>query len=171
MGGASRRRNVGFWRGNKYVLLAVGLLGSAVLSVPLIGYLYPPAVLARELHGWAYALSLGSEGTWQRALTAAGAALLGLVAVEVFISRRMWCRYLCPGGALYSLLGARRLIKVTPPDERCDQCGLCVTECGMGLNPMAGITGVECDNCLACLSHCPPDALHLGTGTRTDGVT
>jgi ferredoxin len=31
---------------------------------------------------------------------------------------------------------------------------------------MQGITGMECDNCLACMSICPPDALHVALSPR-----
>ncbi len=154
-----RRRNLGFWRGSKYILLLSGLALSAIAATPILSLFYPPAVFVRELHQWILRASdishiLGSGITW------ATPFLLAILGVEMLISRRWWCRYLCPGGALYSLFGAGRLLRVSSPDQHCDRCGECVTACGMGLNPMAGLTGSECDNCLACMSACPPDALH-----------
>ena len=163
-----RPRNIAFWRGNKYVLLAVGLSASAALATPLLSAFYPPALLVGELHRWAWGVFAGGgEVTW------AALFLLGILLAEIFISRRMWCRYLCPGGALYNLLGWRRAVRLSPPDEKCDQCGDCVVECGMGLNPMNGLTGLECDNCLVCVDVCPPGALvnvaALGDGRRASG--
>ena len=149
-----RPRNIAFWRGNKYVLLVVGLIFSAALATPLLSAFYPPALLVGELHRWAWVFVSGGGGvTWGVLF------LLSILLVELFVSRRMWCRYLCPGGALYNLLGWRRTVRISLPDEKCDRCGDCVVECGMGLNPMDGLTGLECDNCLVCVDVCPPDAL------------
>lgn len=161
--GRSRRNHIGFWRGNKYVLLGVGLSFSAAVATPILVYIYPPAVLMRELHQWTYSW-FADRSTWN--LVAAGTTwgltfLFLIVAFELFVSRRMWCRYFCPGGALYGLLGALRIWRVSPPDAACDRCGECVAACPLGLNPMQSRTGIECDNCFACVGSCPVDALHL----------
>lgn len=155
----ARRPQLGLWRGDKYALLGAGLALAALLSAPLLGLVYAPAVLVREVHAWAFAAAAGAP--FRAGVTWGTVFLLGIGLAELFASRRAWCRALCPGGALYGLLGAGRVARVAPPDARCDRCGQCATACGMGLNPMRGVTGLECDNCLACLSHCPPAALHL----------
>lgn len=154
-------RNVRFWRGNKYVLLVAGLGLGAMLSFPLLGSFYPPALLVREIQTWMYGAF--ADGRTQEAggITWGLVFLGGILGFELLVSRRAWCRYLCPGGALYSLLGSRRLARVSKPDASCDRCTDCVAACGMGLNPMEGVTGLECDNCLVCVSSCPPQALHL----------
>ncbi len=162
-------RNVLFWRGNKYVLLGVGLLAALVFSIPLLGYFYPPAVIARESHTWVNAFfdraESGRSGFgWVEGLTIGSGFILVIVLLEVFVSRRLWCRYLCPGGALYGLLGKLRPVRVRRKVEACTDCSDCVQVCGMGLNPMRDMTGIECDNCALCISHCQPKALSFTFG-------
>ena len=85
--------------------------------------------------------------------------ILGIAIFEVTVSRRWWCRYVCPGGAIYSLLGWMRLVRVKRVANHCTQCGECVVACPMGLVPMQDLMGVECDNCGLCMSSCGDHAL------------
>lgn len=158
--------NTTLWHGNKYVLLTAGLALSFVFGLPLLGFFYPPALLGREIHGAvdSFFRNLVDDPTNAGAisLTAVSLFLFVIVLVEVFVSRRMWCRYLCPGGALYTLLGALRLVRVGNHRPRCTHCTECVKICPMGLNPMGNDTpGPECDQCLACLGACEPGSLSL----------
>ncbi len=146
-----------FKRRNKYVLLAAGLVMSTLIGLPLLSSFYPPALLVADLQGQVdymygqtepFTFSLGG-------LTTGFLFCLGLVFFEWFVSKRAWCRYFCPGGALYSLLGARRLWRVRRNKSHCTDCGDCTIACPMALNPMKDSTGLECDNCLACVSACP----------------
>ncbi len=161
--------NTPLWHGNKYVLLVVGLALAGVSSIPLLGFFYPPALVGREIHTAVDSFFGNLAENPQRAgaisLTAISLFLLGIVFVEVFLSRRVWCRCLCPGGALYTLLGAARLVRVKNDHPRCTHCTECVKVCPMGLNPMSHDTpGPECDHCLACLPACAPGSLSLEFG-------
>lgn len=149
-------RDVRFSRATKYLLLAAGTLLAVGAGLPFFALLHPPAVFSREVH------ILLSGG----ALTAGG-FLLGVVALfELLVSRRGWCRYLCPGGALYAACGALRLVRVRRDPDACTRCGTCVRRCEMGLRPMIDQTGAECDNCGLCVSGCPTRALSFGLPVR-----
>ncbi len=154
-----KRRPV--WHGHKYVLLVVGLIMSAVWGMPLLGMLYPPALLGRESHAMLDGL-FGAAGVIS--LTGVSVFLFVLLMVEVLVSPRIWCRSLCPGGALYAVLGARRIFRVKNDFAACTKCAACIKACPMGLNPMSDALGIECDNCLACLPSCPPSTLHFKAG-------
>ena len=144
---------VKFSRGNKYVLLVVGLLIAAAVGLPLFALIYPPAVVSRVIHAWVF-------GT---AMTGMLVLLGVIVAVEVFVSPRWWCRTMCPGGALYGLIGWPRLLRVKLDADRCTKCGKCEPACEPGLDPVLRVPyGIECDNCGACVSGvCPERALRL----------
>lgn len=163
-------KSIKFWRGLKYVILFVGLAMSTLLAVPLLGYLYPPALIAREVHNGVFNFLDGIDPNKQSTglITLSGASLLlfGLVLVEIFMSKRLWCRYLCPGGALYGLLGQRRVLRVHRNATPCNSCAECVVACPMGLNPMQDKMGIECDNCLVCMTSCSKDALSLKISIR-----
>ena len=73
----------------------------------------------------------------------------------------------CPGGALYAFLGSKRLAKVKVDLSKCTSCGECLPVCGMGLYPAKEASGIECDNCLACFSECPENALPIHIGKST----
>lgn len=151
------------WHGHKYVLLFVGLILSAVLGMPLLGMLYPPALLGRESHAMLDGL-FGAAGVIS--LTGVSVFLFVLLLVELLVAPRIWCRSLCPGGALYALLGARRVFRVKNDFATCTHCTACIKVCPIGLNPMSESIGLECDNCLACLPSCESGSLNLQAGLK-----
>jgi ferredoxin-type protein NapH len=145
---------VKFSRRNKYLLLAVGLLIAAVVGAPLLALIYPPAVVGRLIQ----ALVIGGA-------VAGALVLLGvIIAVEALISPRWWCRTMCPGGALYGLIGWPRLLRVKLDANRCTTCRKCEPACQPGLNPVVESNGVECDNCGECVRACPEQALRMTVG-------
>ncbi|MCF6314466.1 MAG: 4Fe-4S binding protein [Verrucomicrobiales bacterium] len=159
-------RQLHLWRGNKYVLLIVGLILSAIIGIPILGAFYPPAVLGREIsHLSASFFSVLSDYPVVTGISFSGFFIIGIILVETFISPRLWCRYVCPGGGLYSLLGATRLVRVRNDLKQCTSCTECVQVCPMGLNPMKTESpGIECDQCMLCLNSCPPGSLTLDFG-------
>ncbi len=158
-----RPRNVKFLRGTKYALLAVGLLLTTITAVPILGYAYPPAIINREGHDLIFnafdRAETGLSGLSIAGLTWMSLILLAIVVFEVLVSRRWWCRYVCPGGGLYSIIGVARPIRVALVESKCTHCSDCVVACPLGLNPKNDQMGIECDNCGACISSCHDDAL------------
>ncbi len=137
-------KSVSFDRLNKYVLLFVGALFSMALGNQLFSFIYPPAILNREAVHLVFYGSIGIGGV----------LFFLMLLVEVSLSRRAWCRYFCPGGALWSVLGGRRMICVEVSREICTDCGKCNVACEYGLNPMQNKAGIECNNCGDCIDAC-----------------
>jgi ferredoxin-type protein NapH len=166
--------NIRFERGTKFAVLAVGLTASALLSVPVLGYIYPPAIISRELHDLVFTLFDRAEanmlGFSLVGLTWMSFILLAIIAFEVLVSRRWWCRYMCPGGAIYMMIGAKRPVRVKLFKSKCTRCVDCVVACPMGLNPMNNQMGMECDNCGACISACDDDALRYTVAIRSSSA-
>ncbi len=159
-------RNVNLWRGNKYVLLIVGLVVGALVGVPVLGAFYPPAVLGREISALTAAFfSVLTDYPVVTGISLSGFFIIGIIVAETFVSRRLWCRFVCPGGGLYSLIGMGRLTRVRNDLQQCTSCTECVQVCPMGLNPMKSTSpGIECDQCMLCLNSCPPGSLSLQFG-------
>jgi ferredoxin-type protein NapH len=159
-------RDVPFSRWTKYAVLGFGLLVAAWTAVPVLAYIYPPAIIGREAHDMVFGLfdraEAGSPGLWMGGLTWLSLVIAGIALFEVCVSRRWWCRYICPGGALYILLGAARPVRVKLKQAKCTECAECIRVCPVGLNPMHDKMGAECDNCGLCISHCGDGALDYG---------
>ena len=145
-----------FDRRLKYLVLGVGLVLTALTGSVLVATIYPPAILGREIY---YAVALGGFG--------AGTVFFVLTLLfDLLVARRGFCRYLCPGGALYALLGRYRLLRIRRVVENCNDCAKCNAVCEFGLNPMGDGFGQECNNCSACLAICPTDALAFTVNIR-----
>ncbi len=149
-------RRLGVLRGHrhldtriKYGVLLVVLLLSAWMGSVVAALIYPPAMISRELY---HAVALGWLGV-------GAVVLLATLLLDLFVDRRAFCRYLCPGGALYSLIGRWRLVRIQRKVERCNDCAKCDAACEFGLRPMRDGFGQECNNCTACMASCPTDAL------------
>ena len=161
-------RDIKFKRMHKYVFLGMGLFLGAMMSIPLLGYFYPPALICREVHGLVYGfLNNADNQAWLGLIfvfSGISLFLFGLIMFELFISRRFWCRYVCPGGALYSLFGQFRFFRIKRVKSLCTDCGSCNQACPMGLHPMIDQLGVECDNCFECNAACSEAALPIKIG-------
>jgi len=140
----------------KYGVLALGLVLSAITGSVLVANIYPPAIIGRELY---YGIALGGFS--------AGAIFFALTLLfDILVTRRGFCRYLCPGGALYALLGRYRLFRIKRTVETCNDCAKCNAVCEFALDPMSDNFGQECNNCSACIAVCPTDALAFTTNIR-----
>ena len=133
----------------KYVVLGLGVLVSVVTGTVVFATIYPPALVGREIY---YAVALGGFGS--------GAVFFMLTfLLDLLIARRGFCRYICPGGALYSLIGRFRLFRIKRVVESCNDCAKCTSICEFGLDPLKDSFGQECNNCTACIAICPVDAM------------
>lgn len=137
----------------KYGVLAAGLGLAALTGWSLVALIYPPAILVRE----AQLLLLHGAAGW-------GAVVVGgAFALDLFVDGGAWCRGLCPGGALYSLLATPAPLRMRFDEERCTRCDRCGKVCPMGLDPTSELGG-ECDRCGLCQRECRDDALHYRLG-------
>lgn len=143
------KTDVAFPRSIKFTVLALGLVTGAALGSQIFAEIYPPRIVSGELYLWITFGAFGA-GAW---------FFLTLVAFEIFVSKRFWCRYVCPGGALYSLLGRFRFVRLKVDHQACSECRLCNVSCEFGLDPMSGNFGAECNNCGQCVRACGHDAL------------
>ncbi|MCX7793543.1 MAG: 4Fe-4S binding protein [Thermodesulfovibrionales bacterium] len=79
-----------------------------------------------------------------------------------FFERRVWCRYLCPLGALLGIFARYSMLKRSISED-CNSCGVCERNC-----PSASIKSSkewlqdECFHCFNCDDLCPQKAVSAG---------
>ncbi len=96
-----------------------------------------------------YFSMLGPIFTWKFLL------MVAIVVGTVFIFR-LFCRFLCPLGALYGLFNRISFLGVQVDAHQCTQCGLCVSACKMDVKKVADF---ECISCGECIPVCPTKAI------------
>ena len=106
------------------------------------GYLSHPSK-AQEM------ATLGPLFTWKFCLT------VSIILGSVFIFR-LFCRFLCPLGALYGLFNHFSVFGIKLEKSKCTDCGLCVSKCKVDIRQ---VNDHECINCGECIEVCPTQAI------------
>lgn len=98
--------------------------------------------------------------------TTAALTIAVLVIGSVFV-KNLWCRYLCPYGALLGLVALVSPTRIRREADLCIDCAKCAKACP-SLLPVDQVTTVksaECTGCLECVTVCPAQgALRLSVG-------
>ncbi len=86
-----------------------------------------------------------------------GFIVLAIIAVGAMFIERFFCRYLCPLGAIFSIISRIKIFKIKKPNDKCGKCRLCTNNCSMGIDlyKMNKVSSGECINCLKCIDVCP----------------
>jgi len=90
--------------------------------------------------------------------------LLALFLVLGFIYPRFFCKYVCPVGALLSILARFSIFKLELDKNKCIGCRLCEFKCPMQIKivDVDKIDQMECVRCFECMSACRKDAIKFG---------
>lgn len=143
-----------FHRGTRTVFWVLFSLMTLVTGYTVFETISPTGILSRALI-YGPGLALGWVGL--------------LLLFEVFWSRRAWCRYICPIGLTYGVVGSISPLRVSYHVEHCFHEGDCrkvclvphvldVTVKGRAAEETTGL-GPDCTRCGLCIDACPTGAL------------
>ncbi len=92
-----------------------------------------------------------------------GIILLVLIMVFQMLFERSFCRFLCPMGAVFSLMPVLPISQFGRKRERCaKRCDRCIGACPAGIYPDKGANTMgECFECGRCADVCPMSNVHL----------
>lgn len=168
---AVRRRRRRFaapaWLARLRFATLAAVLAAAAGGLMVAGFVAPIPLVARALADALSPLLEGFLRGWHQVPPwgAGQAVSLGLLVAVLglgIVRPRFWCRYLCPSGAMFSIVSLAALVR-RHVDERCTGCGRCANECPLGAAGArsAAAALAECGFCRACATTCPTDAVQF----------
>ena len=91
-----------------------------------------------------------------------GCILLGVILIGMASTPRFFCRFLCPMGALFSILPPALFVRLRKPkdasekNKACGKCRLCSNQCpaDLELAQQDAVTSGECFSCCRCVDAC-----------------
>lgn len=134
----------------KYILLLFSILFIWVLQIAAIPQGLNP------LDAFGVLVSLENLDLLFTTFLIATVLLIGILVASFFVPR-FFCRYLCPTGAILSLLSLPRMLTIKKPRENCRNCSLCTQNCPMSipLYKTDKSRSGECIECGQCVTGCP----------------
>lgn len=134
-----------------FVVLVGVLVLTAATGMQLVPLVYPPSIIHREILRSVFHGTLGAGALF----------ILGTFLFDTLVARAGFCRYLCPGGAMFRLLGYRSPLRVVRTPQDCTDCTACDVVCNYLQSPMTDRHDAGCERCGRCISACPTGALRL----------
>ena len=104
-----------------------------------------------------YFSMLGPLFTWKFLL------MVSIMVGCIFIFR-LFCRFICPLGALYGLFNNISFFGIKLEKSKCVDCGKCVSVSKMDIR---NVGGTECIQCGECIPSCPTGAISIKAGRIT----
>jgi polyferredoxin len=178
------------WQTAKYVVLMAGLVAACFGSMG-IGWLDPFSLLVRSvglalLPAFNFAVRAVLEHSHMAAIKATGTAVhsalqatildfrqthfaqglvLGILFLLILAASlrvtRLWCRSICPLGALLGAVSRFSVLGLHKDDAKCNRCNRCLLHCQGGDDPIGGLPWrkAECLMCMNCVGACPDHSL------------
>ena len=120
--------------------------GTILAAIPLIA----ANDFLRNFLGWQFLLKISIA--------------LAIIAASVFVLR-IFCRILCPLGAIYGLFNRISVFGIIADKFKCVSCKQCKMACHIALDPIEQANSPECFRCGNCVKTCNTKAFSYGITT------
>ena len=142
---------IGLWLGLGLILPAENLIAASLQT----GLLDPIPLFHRSINLTLLPLAerLSASQRYYQGSLLIGAVFLTAVFLNLKVPR-FYCRFICPLGALFGVLGTFSLWRIGKSADECSQCQLCDTDCEGACQPVDRIRISECVLCMNCLESC-----------------
>ena len=84
-------------------------------------------------------------------------AILIIVIILAIVHYRVFCKFLCPLGAIYSFFNRVAIFRLEVDKSVCTNCDICINSCLMDVKR---IGDRECIECGECIKKCPTSAIN-----------
>jgi polyferredoxin len=151
-------------RALKYVLLLLFVLVVVTMPVPDIqAFLGSPYGRVADVKMLDFFREMGMTT----------AIVLSLLIALSLVVKSVWCRYLCPYGAMMGLAAVVGPSRIVRNPDACIDCAKCAAACPSALpvDRLVAVHSAECTACMSCVAACPAEgALALRIGPRSLGA-
>lgn len=151
-------------RSLKYILFGLFLYVVVTMPVPdIVGFLTSPYGLIADVKMLDFFRRMGQTT----------AIVLAILVVLSLVVKNVWCRFLCPYGAMTGLVALVSPTRIRRDPVACIDCAKCAVACPAGLpvDTALSIRSAECTACMSCVAVCPAvGALDLTAGLRRPRV-
>jgi polyferredoxin len=145
-------------RGLKYLLLGFFAYAVAGMTVPdLHAFSTSPYGLIADVKMLNFFRDIGTTG----------AVVIAVLLVGSVFVKNLWCRYLCPYGALVGIVSLFSPARIRREADACIDCAKCAKACPslLPVDRLTTVKSAECTGCLECVAVCPAEgALRLSVG-------
>jgi len=150
----------------KYYIL-IGILVLAAFGVLQVGLLDPIALTVRTFAVTIFpGLQLAGVPLYAVQPAYLGGWLIALIFILIIASNRfimrLWCRMLCPLGALLGLIAKFSLFRIQKDHSKCIACHKCTEACHGACDPHDKIRVSDCVMCLNCVYSCSVSGIKYG---------
>lgn len=145
----------------KYAIL-LAMLIAAAMGATQTGLLDPICLLSRSMSCAAIPALAGGGGD---STLASGGFWIGSIFFAALAANAAWprlfCRALCPLGALLGAFSGLSLWRIRRDESICDGCLRCVESCEGAADPHLRLRKAECFVCMNCREACPKGAIQF----------
>ncbi|HAS55183.1 MAG TPA: 4Fe-4S binding protein [Nitrospiraceae bacterium] len=146
----------GSFRSLKYILMAFFLLfiGFAMAPNMMLLFFISDYYMIADVKTMLFFTNISTLSLW----------VIGVIGILSLLYKNVWCRYLCPYGALLGLLSRWSPARIERTEQACTHCGACSRNCPslIDVEKQEAIRSAECFGCLTCVASCPaPGALDV----------